>query len=684
MANLTEVATYREKESRREPRHEPGGLGTEPVGIVSRDDRKGQCPMLSFEEVKAATDLQAYCEAHLEGRGRNTFVCPSCGSGNGKHRTPAFTVLGERFKCFSCNASGDIFDLAGILNDTTDKQEQLRLVAEWAGIADTGEPPAKKQEKPKQQRADYGEGRKREAAYVEDMRGNIRNPEAVEYLASRGIMAAEAEALGFGYDPQRKSLVIPWKGSSYYHVDRDTTGRAPHKYSKPRSADVGSQPLYNPDALKQPAFFVVEGALDAAAVELCGYEAVALGGTGARAAVEAMRARRTSGTAIVLLDSDEAGQKAAAELCGMLRASGIDTMSAKTETKDACEWLQADRDGLRAFLTGVYGTALDSAQERREEAYNKAMRSLQAMNPADVVQSLYLLEDTRDPLPTGFAKLDAVLGGGLQQGLYILGALSSLGKTTLALQVADHVAQSGYPVLFVSVEQSARELVAKSLSRIASACGQDFAASDIMSARARDAWGEGQYSRLSEACSTYTSEVAPYLRIYESTKQPTVEDVRTVALLMAEHYGTAPVVIVDYLQLLATTNDRDTDKRAMDRNVSSLRILSKSLDVPVLVISSLNRSSYSEGVTMDAFKESGAIEYSADVLLGLQPSGMYDHMKDVADKKQKREADEFIRACKAQPVRRYEVAVLKNRNGMTPDKPIQFTFKPKASTFREA
>lgn len=639
--------------------------------------------LMDFQTLKETANLQEYCKANLEGRGKNTFVCPNCDSGNGKHRTPAFTVLGERFKCFSCGIGGDIFDLAGILNDTQDKQEQLRLVASWAGV-EVEEPKAEKPKKaPKPQQVDYGKGRKREAAYMEAARGNVRSPEAVEYLAARGITADEAESLGFGYDADSKRLVIPWKGTTYYHIDRSTDGREP-RYTKPKAAEVGAQPLYNPDALKEQVFFIVEGALDAAAVELCGYQAVALGGTGARATVDAMRARKPKGTAVVLLDSDEAGMKAAEELCDMLEAAGIDHTQAETPAKDACELLQQDRDALRAFLTDASNNALANAQERREKAYNAAMSSLQATNPADVVQGIYLLENVRDPLPTGFERLDKMLGGGLQQGLYVLGALSSLGKTTLAVQIADYVAASGYPVLFVSVEQSARELAAKSLSRIASASGQELSASDILSAQTRGGWGNAQYARLERACEEYTREIAPYLRIYEGMKQPTVADVRTVAELMAEHHGKAPFVVLDYLQLLAAANEHDTDKRAMDRNITDLRILSKALETPVMVISSLNRSSYSEGVTMDAFKESGAIEYGSDVLLGMQPAGMYEHMKDVSDKKQKREAEEFIRTCKAKAVRSYEIQVLKNRNGETSDTGIPVKFNPRASIFKEA
>ena len=637
--------------------------------------------MLDFDEVKAACDLSEFCEEHLESRGRGFYVCPKCGSGTGPNHSAAFKVTGDRWKCFSCGEGGDIFDLAGILNETDDRREQLLAVAAWAGIED-GEPVKKSYRSRREQAKDYTEGRKREAAYIERARGNVRNPEAVEYLAGRGITADEAEALGIGYDPERKRIVIPWRGSDYYHIDRAVDGQK-HKYTKPKSADVGPQPLYDPDALREPAYFVVEGALDALAVELCGYRAVALGGTGARAAVESMASRKPAGVAVVLLDSDEAGERAAEELCGLLDGACLPHVAARTETKDAAEWLQKDVEGLRAFLTGVYSDALASAQEQREEAYNAALRSLRVMNPADVAASLYMLDDATEPVPTGFKDLDAVLGGGLQPGLYVLGAVSSLGKTTLAVQIADHIAEEGHPALFVTIEQSAAEIVAKSLSRLASESGRDFSTTDVMSAQRRRKWEEGEYNRFMRVCERYTAQIAANLRILEGTKQPSVADVRAVAEAMAAHDGVPPVIFIDYLQLMAAQSDRDTDKQAVDRNVMSLRQLARDLKTPVFVISSLNRSSYSEGVTLDAFKESGAIEYGADVLLGLQPEGMREHMDGVRDTRTKREADKFLRESKAESVRACEIVVLKNRAGRTPSEGLPLKFRPVASTFKE-
>ena len=94
--------------------------------------------MGTYDEIKQAADLKEYCEGNLERRGRDEYVCPACGSGNGPNRTAALHVWANegRWRCFSCNRGGDIFDLAGIVNGTEDKREQLSLVAAWFGLED--------------------------------------------------------------------------------------------------------------------------------------------------------------------------------------------------------------------------------------------------------------------------------------------------------------------------------------------------------------------------------------------------------------------------------------------------------------------------------------------------------------------------------------------------------------------
>lgn len=687
---------------------------------------------MDFEEVKNQADINKYAEQHLE-HVRGGLVCPFCGSGTGPNHTPAFHITKEnRFKCFSCGEGGDIFDLAGIVGGIEDKAGQYRAVCEWAGIRLEEDGPAgarisREISKPgtnpqgsvettanrlsdahagksvaltEPTDKEHAEGRARHAAYLAECRKRIHDPEAVAYLESRGITEEEAEALGFGYDPRAPMgwkdaggawhsggrIVIPWKGSDYYHIDRAISGSAKEaKYDKPRADEVGAQPLYNPDALRERAFFIVEGALDAVAVELCGYQAIALGGTGARGTVEAMAARKPQGVAVVMLDGDKPGRAAAEKLADALDAAGIvNTNVHLPDHKDAAEWLAADREGLRSLLRALYDHAVAEADALREQRYNAALKSMRALDPLDVASALYALEDEPEPLPTGFNALDEVLNGGLQPGgLYALGAVSSFGKTTLAVQIADHIAEQGHSVLFVTIEQSAREIVAKSISRLMSASGRAYSTAEITSAMRRSEWGEPDAQRLLAACEKYSAGIARHLRIFEGTRQPGIVDIAAVAETMADHDGEPPAIFIDYLQLMAPQGERDSDKQAVDKNVMGLRQMARDLRAPVFVISSLNRSSYSEGVTMDAFKESGAIEYGSDVLIGLQPRGMREHMDGVKDTRAKREAERFLRECKAGDARECELVVLKNRNGRLPEDGLPLRFKPVCSRFIE-
>lgn len=115
--------------------------------------------------------------------------------------------------------------------------------------------------------------------------------------------------------------------------------------------------------------------------------------------------------------------------------------------------------------------------------------------------------------------------------------------------------------------------------------------------------------------------------------------------------GQAPVVVVDYLQILAPSEPRSSDKQNIDRAVVALKALSRDFEIPILVASSFNRDSYSRTASMEAFKESGAVEYAADVLLALQMSAM-------------EEKDFDMNREKAADPRKVDLVLLKNRNGI--------------------
>ena len=130
---------------------------------------------------------------------------------------------------------------------------------------------------------------------------------------------------------------------------------------------------------------------------------------------------------------------------------------------------------------------------------------------------------------------------------------------------------------------------------------------------------------------------------------------------------------------------RATDKQNTDKNVLELKRISRDYQIPVLAISSFNRENYLEPVSMSAFKESGSLEYSSDVLLGLQYSDWdyHDKEKESEHKKRVRERLDVIAVMAKQgmPID-IECKILKNRNGVK-DK-IKFKFHPMFNLFEEA
>ena len=265
-----------------------------------------------------------------------------------------------------------------------------------------------------------------------------------------------------------------------------------------------------------------------------------------------------------------------------------------------------------------------------------------------------ILSGTREPaISTGFAGLDTALGGGLYPGLYMMGAISSLGKTTLACQIADQIAVAGQPVLIFSLEMARKEIFAKSVSRlsaISKMVGQSestFAARDLLSASTVSANTHVLIKSLFEVYSRISSNIY----VHEGVGDINVKTIRAMVESFAKKHQKTPVVIIDYIQILAPYENRiTTDKQNIDKSVLELKRLARDLNAVVLGISSLNRMSYNDPVTMAAFKESGAIEYSADVLIGLQLAGVGGDKFDVEQAKQENP-------------RKIEVKVLKNRNG---------------------
>ena len=148
-----------------------------------------------------------------------------------------------------------------------------------------------------------------------------------------------------------------------------------------------------------------------------------------------------------------------------------------------------------------------------------------------------------------------------------------------------------------------------------------------------------------------------------------VDQIKETIKRHIEVTGNRPVVVIDYVQILAPYDIRATDKQNMDHAVMELKRLSRDLKLTIIGISSFNRTSYKDPVSMESFKESGALEYGSDVLIGLQLKGAGDKNFKVDEAKQK-------------SPREVELVILKNRNGAT-GKKIDFNYYSMFNYFKE-
>ena len=226
---------------------------------------------------------------------------------------------------------------------------------------------------------------------------------------------------------------------------------------------------------------------------------------------------------------------------------------------------------------------------------------------ADLTDQFLLdLENPKPGLKTGFDKLDSVIRG-LNPGLFIIAAPPSAGKTTYVKQLADQVAElNSVPVLFFSFEQSADELRIKSLSRLSVVIG-----SPVQNERIKDGAKSEYLKSVRKAADAYKL-FGKWIKIIEGSRENTVDSIRRMAQREKVQTGKAPVLVIDYLQILPVADSAQDKRISVDLIVSDLRRISRDIGSPIIAISSMGRASYKE-VTMSGFKESGGIEYGADI-----------------------------------------------------------------------
>lgn len=295
-------------------------------------------------------------------------------------------------------------------------------------------------------------------------------------------------------------------------------------------------------------------------------------------------------------------------------------------------------DGVGVWASSLVSSVLEDAASRRaqRESTGEAVLGLR----------------------TGIPQLDQLLCG-LNRGLYLLAGAPGVGKTSLALQIALHVARE-VPVVYATFENSASSLVVKTLCSHAGVKPMDVSR------------GYGEPSRLSQAAEDLGG-VLGRLQLVEGDGGLTVGRLRALARRALEHGGGSDrcLVVVDYLQLWAKVSQElrsVSDVRSkVDALGGELIDLARRLGSPVLALSSQSRAggNYARGggsSSLASLKESGDLEYAADVALFLTPESESVGEQD-------------------QPVRGLELSIGKNRHG--PTGTVGVTFQADRGLFRE-
>ena len=426
-----------------------------------------------------------------------------------------------------------------------------------------------------------------------------------------------------------------------------------------------------------PVFFVATQS-EREAIEGAGYKAWVCGGLSAdKLADLAAQVFLDDTTAIVVLDRMASLQVHKA--CRIVRARCRDAYE-----DDARAALSGEMD-IAAFCEHEVSEAIRNREIDRKKANEILLESLGVHDTCTSVDEMRMGKADREKVSTGLPTLDEAIGGGLPSGgLTTLGALSSLGKTTLCGQIGDNVAGAGRHVLFVTLEQSRYELHAMSIARFMRTLSYGscrVSRADIQSAIKRDDWDASTKDYYEKAIMKYQTGLGQYVHIMETDEQPTAKDIRIAAEAIADVYGQSPFCIVDYLQLLKPENDRRDERLAINDSISTLRKLARDLETCVLLISALNRNSMSEGVTQSAFRESSGIEYSSDLMLGLQPYEMGKKLQQASAKEQRKTAIGIIDEYRDARDKICEIRVLKNRAGIVPKDGIPLAFDGKCSYF---
>ena len=501
----------------------------------------------------------------------------------------------------------------------------------------------------------------------------------------RGLTAETFEKYGLVVHPEFSvgdmeklpTLIIPY--DAYHFV-----ARAIDSERRPTQHGQGAG-LYEPLAIdgKFPTF-IVEGELDALSVlqvvGSLGIRCVATGGASKYRKVVPLLEKRfgkleNKPSFLVMFDNDAAGKTNGLKLVEELREAGYpaemfflsEHMAGGSYPKvDANDLLRQNEVTLTRTLLAVIERldgALRAQKVANEERRQKLAETKWQENKSGIeifsFTDYFSREFFRDieltakysERKTGFENIDTLQV--FMPGVYVLGALPASGKTTFAWQLLNQLAEKGEPCIYCSFEMSKAELFTKSVVReLYKKNPQMSERLNLTSANIRRGAMRGSLELQEQAARFVQS--ATNLRVAELSNTSVTELIEGLKPLVAEA-DRSPVICLDYLQIIPSKGSKaSSPKEKIDEVMLRLKDFQRATNTTLLVISAFNRENYYQKVSFSSFKESGAIEYSADVIWGLENHGV--------DAEGKLDKDEVIKMSR-EKVRRIKFSCLKNRNG---------------------
>jgi replicative DNA helicase len=664
-------------------------------------------------------------------KGKKSYpLCPKCN----EHELQTDPKKEGYYRCFKCGEYGDVFDYIGLEYSLSNFNDKFNKAIELYGTVDKESRIEEIKDLHIKSKQDTDIKNKEKATYTKYYEEISKNIAPINYLLNRGISLEAQKEFGIRFDPKwvhpngnsknpQPMVIIP--------TGTDNTSYLARSISCNFKCKVGNVNLFNSNALKSDKdnpdpVFITEGEIDALSILECRFKAVGLSSTTNKNQLTSKLKNMLSKEQyipqlILYLDNDTTGKEATQTLEKELKEFKIpcvnfyelikehkeeykdDEESEYLETllkvKDPNDALKKNKNKFEQALLYAYTTSKFEPNKLHEEIFEDA--KTEKIKPQEEKKHTLLkyLESlaNKSILSTGFDNLDELLNGGFKGGwLYTIGAIPSLGKTTLAMQMADHIAAETKRCVYIfSLEMSENDLMLKSIIRENYIKYKDTNETVKSVAQIYKTCFDKKLNELTDnkyfnwGLNHYYSEINPYIRIDECSGDIGVNSIKEKIETFIKDKNELSIIIIDYVQILApykrddlnATKSNSTDKQNLDKNIMELKRITRDKDIPIIVISSFNRDNYASEVSFKGFKESGAIEYSSDVIIGLQLK--IDRTPPTDNKKlSEEEALKRINDAKNKTPREVELVILKNRFGKPYEK-IPFNYYPQYDFFEE-